>query len=368
MTGGGESRPLTSSPLTDAPQLHAIAAASSLALPSRAKRVAGGSSEEEEEEEEEQKRGRGVMLLQGPPGTGKVGEERDCRLDHRRTHQPLAPPPHTHKTRTVLGIVSALLGTQGPPAQLPGPLASSSASTGQRSLRNEARPAAGGVWAHLRRSRRLLICAPSNGAVSEIVLRLLRDGVNGPHGEPPSAPRVVRLGSAEPEAHPLVQQSVWDTQVDAKLSQSATVKALAELELLIQQLRRQLDECDRAAAAAYTEDQRGRQGQGSGTSATDAIDVMETEDAAPSGGYHQPAGGGRRGPGAGPGGLAAGGPTDHRQAKRRAGQSLRVAKGQRASLKQKLQAERRRLRSGELRGAAEVDLSDPLRAPRVQRC
>ena len=45
------------------------------------------------------------------------------------------------------------------------------------------------------------------------MLRLLRDGVHGPNGEALTAPRVIRLGSAEPEAHPLVQQAVWDTQV-----------------------------------------------------------------------------------------------------------------------------------------------------------
>ena len=168
------------------------------------------------------------MLLQGPPGTGK--------------------------TRTVLGIVSALLGTQsdeiGGANRGAGYGANIGANIGARSATAAAAasqtpgyvpPHSTNSWAHLRRSglgaRRLLICAPSNGAVSEIVLRLLRDGVNGPNGEPPSAPRVIRLGSAEPEAHPLVQQAVWDTQVDARLSQSPTVKALADIESEIQGLR-----------------------------------------------------------------------------------------------------------------------------------
>ena len=42
---------------------------------------------------------------------------------------------------------------------------------------------------------RLLVCAPSNGAVDEILSRLLRDGLLGPGGRGVST-RVVRIGTA----------------------------------------------------------------------------------------------------------------------------------------------------------------------------
>ena len=100
----------------------------------------------------------GVALIRGPPGTGK--------------------------TRTLVGLMSALAAQAGAAPVGPG---------GSRVMR-------------------ILVCAPSNTATDEIALRLMDTRL--PTGERLA---VVRLGLRE-KVHPKVRQSIYiDTLVDARM-------------------------------------------------------------------------------------------------------------------------------------------------------
>ncbi|KAI9331436.1 AAA domain-containing protein [Zopfochytrium polystomum] len=91
----------------------------------------------------------GFVLIQGPPGTGK--------------------------TKTILGLVGALLTTTSNAIKIPG--AKPAAATGNM------------------KKTRLMICAPSNAACDEIVRRL-KSGILDAQGKPFN-PKVVRLGTSE---------------------------------------------------------------------------------------------------------------------------------------------------------------------------
>ncbi|KAJ1924603.1 DEAD-box type RNA helicase [Tieghemiomyces parasiticus] len=117
------------------------------------------------------RRGNGFSLIQGPPGTGK--------------------------TRTILALVGCLLGQ----------VAEKSTAAGDDEFARNAVPIAiptgpAGVHKVPRAvdstgagNDKLLICAPSNAAVDEIVKRIM-DGVTGADGKP-IYPRVVRIGVAD---------------------------------------------------------------------------------------------------------------------------------------------------------------------------
>ncbi|TGZ79287.1 hypothetical protein EX30DRAFT_115713 [Ascodesmis nigricans] len=91
--------------------------------------------------------GSGFSLIQGPPGTGK--------------------------TKTVIGIVGAMLTVHGQAIQVPG------------TTQKKAAPV----------TRKLLVCAPSNAAVDELVIRF-KKGVRTTKGET-VIPRIVRIGRSD---------------------------------------------------------------------------------------------------------------------------------------------------------------------------
>ncbi len=93
--------------------------------------------------------GSGFSLIQGPPGTGK--------------------------TRTVVGLINALLAQRR--------------ALTARDVRSDA------SLSKRTNGRRVLVCAPSNAAVDEIVLRIAKTGMVQANGQP-LKPRVVRLGQS----------------------------------------------------------------------------------------------------------------------------------------------------------------------------
>jgi hypothetical protein len=138
----------------------------------------------------------GIELLQGPPGTGK--------------------------TTTIVGLISGLLSLPPPKPRARGALAVAPPRPGATTLPSLT-PAA---TTHPERPhRRLLICAPSNAAVDEVVARLLRDGVldgrgeplqvDGPVRDPFACARVVRVGDMDSMATASLAVAL-DTIADAR--------------------------------------------------------------------------------------------------------------------------------------------------------
>ncbi|AOA62748.1 Putative helicase and subunit of the Nrd1 complex [Komagataella phaffii] len=119
----------------------------------------------------------GFSLIQGPPGTGK--------------------------TKTILGIVGKVLTTRNnlhsTPISIPGAVTS-----GPR------KPETG--------VRKVLVCAPSNAAVDELVIRL-REGVPGISGQM-FKPKVVRLGRSD-AINSAVKDLTLEELVDAELNETA---------------------------------------------------------------------------------------------------------------------------------------------------
>ncbi|CAM9306566.1 unnamed protein product, partial [Phaeothamnion confervicola] len=158
--------------------------------PSRRRKVAGGGQDGREGE---------VILLQGPPGTGK--------------------------TRAVLGVVSSILarrtdtGSGGGDSAGSGSAGSGSAA-GAASL--AAAPAAlqvrprrrGGGPSHAH--QRVLVCAPSNGAVDELTQRLVLEGVWDSDGKS-TKPRVVRVGGVGDGCPAKVQEVALRFLVDDRM-------------------------------------------------------------------------------------------------------------------------------------------------------
>lgn len=122
--------------------------------------------------------GQGFSLIQGPPGTGK--------------------------TKTILGVIGYFLTQEDKNVHrvlAPGVkanISTSKASTG--SVDNK---------------RKILICAPSNAAVDELVLRI-RNGIKNSKGET-FKPNVVRLGKSD-AINEQVKDLTLEEQVDAQLS------------------------------------------------------------------------------------------------------------------------------------------------------
>jgi len=125
-----------------------------------------------------------ITLLQGPPGTGK--------------------------TNTIFGLLSAILSAT--PHRMP-----LHPTSGGGVVRPAVRMGGG-----LRnRSNRILICAPSNGAVDEVLVRLLQPQAGGglinSKGQA-FTPTLVRIGQMNPDAPPEVQSASLENQVKARMS------------------------------------------------------------------------------------------------------------------------------------------------------
>lgn len=121
----------------------------------------------------------GFSLIQGPPGTGK--------------------------TKTILGIVGYSLSQSAKSNAISNPVTTNGV---EGSILDEKGP-------------KVLICAPSNAAVDELVLRL-RDGVKRPKGEL-FTPNVVRLGRSDAinaAVRDLTLEELLDKQLQAQHSET----------------------------------------------------------------------------------------------------------------------------------------------------
>ena len=65
-------------------------------------------------------------------------------------------------------------------------------------------------------NNRLLVCAPSNGAVDELLSRLLEDGIINAKGKF-SKPKMVRLGKPLDGSPPKIDSLTLDTQIEAAI-------------------------------------------------------------------------------------------------------------------------------------------------------
>lgn len=117
----------------------------------------------------------GFSLIQGPPGTGK--------------------------TKTILGVIGYFLSTRNtlPSNVIQAPKGSVSLSTEQ-----------------LLKKQKILICAPSNAAVDEIVLRL-KDGITNRQGGK-FQPSIVRVGRSD-AVNAAIRDLTLEEQVDKQVSQ-----------------------------------------------------------------------------------------------------------------------------------------------------
>ena len=145
-----------------------------------------------------------ITLIQGPPGTGKTriilsllsvilhavpgassGHELDLKrfLESREERKPLAPSENAAAHRRVMPwLVGASNPRDAPPlprdAPRPAPPPAEKAEiVGEESYRRT----------------KVLVCAPSNSALDEIVLRIMQSGLLGPSGASYS-PTLVRVG------------------------------------------------------------------------------------------------------------------------------------------------------------------------------
>lgn len=105
-------------------------------------------------------------------------------------------PPGTGKTSVILGIVSALLATKGPPAAR-----ATAAATGRRGAADAAPAIRGMRLTGPPPNARVLVCAQSNAAIDEIVARLAAQGVWRADGkrEPPGMVGRGTLANASPQ-------------------------------------------------------------------------------------------------------------------------------------------------------------------------
>lgn len=155
------------------------------------------------------KRQKGFTLIQGPPGTGK--------------------------TKTILGLVASLIAQK----------ASQSEHNSFQTPANEKTPQLTG---------KLLICAPSNAAVDEIVKRLMT-GIAGPDGK--MYPKVVRIGKSE-SINSSVKDVCLETLIEKEVQSLQIVKQNNDKkgnarEKLLEQMRKlklTLDELDKAMVQA----------------------------------------------------------------------------------------------------------------------
>jgi senataxin len=151
-----------------------------------------------------------ICLVQGPPGTGK--------------------------TKTVLGMISALLcaknlNESNKVKSIATTTNTSSSSSSHCSTEEQGSGNGGeGSTAVAAKKNRLLICAPSNAAVDELLSRLQDDGIVNSRGKI-SKPKMVRLGkpldglsssspsSSSSSSFSRIEQLTLDNQIDAILTQ-----------------------------------------------------------------------------------------------------------------------------------------------------
>src|SRR5208282_1990541 len=107
------------------------------------------------------------------------------------------------KTKTILGMVGAFLTGNAKPGS------TSISIPGQQSALTPQRP-------------RLLLCAPSNAAVDEIVLRLI-GGIRNAQGER-YHPRIIRVGRSD-NINANVRKVTLDELVDERLGATAPQKS-----------------------------------------------------------------------------------------------------------------------------------------------
>lgn len=122
-------------------------------------------------------------------------------------------PPGTGKTRTVLAIISALLVQAAKRASSSLSVSSTSLSRPRAPI---GRPSNSGQGAGAAQRARVLVCAQSNAAVDEILLRLLSDGLVSAAGAH-MRPKVVRVGRPEGVTADGVKQLVADVLAEERL-------------------------------------------------------------------------------------------------------------------------------------------------------
>lgn len=134
----------------------------------------------------------GFTLVQGPPGTGK--------------------------TKTIIAMAGGLLNDQNP--------------SGTTTITKPMASNPGGAV----NKKRLLICAPSNAAVDELIIRL-RVGVILRNGKLVQ-PKVLRLGHSE-SAIPQVRDLTWEHQIDARMQEaiSGSADQGAEIQRQLENIR-----------------------------------------------------------------------------------------------------------------------------------
>lgn len=118
-------------------------------------------------------------------------------------------PPGTGKTKTILGVIGSFL--TAPRAGAPPPANSTALQASSGPHGNRPQPQGS---TNDKDIRRIIICAPSNAAVDELVLRL-RDGIQSYDGRI-FKPSVVRLGRSD-AVNSNVQEFTLEELVDKKL-------------------------------------------------------------------------------------------------------------------------------------------------------
>eukprot|EP00903_Cladosiphon_okamuranus_P019598 g18024.t1 len=186
----------------------------------------------------------GIVLLQGPPGTGK--------------------------TRTILGVVSAILarreekeegvanartGTEARAGEgCGGAFGGDGGGGGDRGMGNtlavgarQKRPGVAGRWVAAKTHQRVLVCAPSNGAVDELTQRLaLETGGVWDHRGKAVAPRVVRLGRPSEDSAPRVKAVSLEVMVEERVKLHAKSTEARNAETKLREAYAQINEATRA--------------------------------------------------------------------------------------------------------------------------
>lgn len=142
-----------------------------------------------------------ICLVQGPPGTGK--------------------------TKTVLGMISALLYARN-------------LNDPERENNTKKEDQTSSSTQH---KNRLLICAPSNAAVDELLSRLQDDGIINARGKV-TKPKMVRLGKPLDGCPPKIDQLTLDTQIDSLLTQDKIWTEFNRYAKEYNELQRQIREMD----------------------------------------------------------------------------------------------------------------------------
>jgi senataxin len=153
-----------------------------------------------------------ICLVQGPPGTGK--------------------------TKTVLGMISALLYAKN--------LNDLSQDSQKRSSHSSTNATTATTSDETNGAKnRLLICAPSNAAVDELLSRLQDDGIVNARGKI-IKPKMVRLGKPLDGSPPKIDQLSLDNQIDAVLVHDSIWTDFNQHVQDFNKLQQQLREMDNA--------------------------------------------------------------------------------------------------------------------------